>query len=150
MEKRSTSKLPHNPRLKCAAWIRRLQNFSYFPLGEIIMGEEKKLSSDALQWAYNEFVNDDPESVALLEEYEAKADIGQQVFDLRTQAGMTQAQLAELVGIAESVIHDLEEADCQGDSLAMLVRIGSALNKKVEVRFVAGTSNEADRVSEFQ
>ncbi|MBI4965189.1 MAG: helix-turn-helix domain-containing protein [Desulfomonile tiedjei] len=113
------------------------------------MGEEEKLSSDAFEWAYNEFVGNDPESMALFKEYEVKADIGQQVYDLRTRSGMTQAQLAELVGIAESVIHDLEEADYEGDSLTMLVRIASVLNQKIEVRFVPSTSNEAREVSEF-
>ena len=100
------------------------------------MGEEKKLSSDAFEWAYNEFVAGDPESEALFKEYEVKADIAQQIYDLRNQADLTQAALAELVGTTESVIQDLEEADYEGDSLGMLVRIGSVLNRKIEVRFV--------------
>ncbi|MEW6530888.1 MAG: XRE family transcriptional regulator [Thermodesulfobacteriota bacterium] len=111
------------------------------------MGEDKKLNSDAFHWAYNQFVDDDPESMALFKEYEVKADIGQQVYDLRNQAGLTQAQLAELVGVAESVIEELEEADYEGDSLAMLVRIGSALNKKIEVRFVTAAPTEAIEAS---
>jgi ribosome-binding protein aMBF1 (putative translation factor) len=111
------------------------------------MGEEKKLSSDAFEWAYNEFVAGDPESEALFKEYEVKADIAQQVYDLRNQADLTRAGLAELVGIAESIIRDLEEADYEGDSLGMLVRIGSALNRKIEIRFVPTISGES---SEFQ
>ncbi len=111
------------------------------------MGEEKKLSSDAFEWAYNEFVAGDPESEALFKEYEVKADIAQQIHDLRNQADLTQAELAKLVGITESIIQDLEEADDEGDSLGMLVRIGSALNRKIEVRFVPTVSGEA---SEFQ
>jgi DNA-binding XRE family transcriptional regulator len=66
------------------------------------MGEEKKLSSDAFGWAYNEFVAGDPESEALFKEYEVKADIAQQIYDLRNQADLTQAELAKLVGISRS------------------------------------------------
>jgi len=114
------------------------------------MGEEKKLSSDAFEWAYNEFIAGDPESDALFKEYEVKADIAQQIYDLRTQANLSQAALAELVGTTESVIQELEEADYEGDSLGMLVRIGSALNRKIEVRFVPPTPTEIRETSELE
>jgi ribosome-binding protein aMBF1 (putative translation factor) len=104
---------------------------------------DTKLSSDGYEWAYNEFIKNDPESLALFKEYQVKGDVAQQIYDLRTQAGLTQSQLAEIVGIEESVVNDLEEADYEGDSLAMLVRIASALNRRLEVRFVAAESGEA-------
>jgi predicted XRE-type DNA-binding protein len=113
------------------------------------MGEEKKLSSDAFEWAYNEFVAGDPESEALFKEYEVKANIAQQIYDLRNQGNLTQAALAELVGTTEAVIQELEEADYEGDSLGMLVRIGSALNRKIEVRFVPSVSAETSEASQL-
>ena len=116
-------------------------------MGGTIEREDKKLSSDAFEWAYNEFVAGDPEAEAVFNEYEVKADIAQQIYDLRNQADLTQAGLAELVGITESIIRELEEAEYEGDSLAMLVRIGSALNRKIEVRFVPAISSES---TEFQ
>ena len=50
--------------------------------------------------------------------------------------GMTQKQLAELVGTAHSVISRLEDADYQGHSLRMLLRISAPLHRRIEVRFV--------------
>lgn len=98
--------------------------------------EDRKFSSEGLQWLYDGFIRDDPEAVELFKEYEVKADIAKQVYDLRDQAGLSQAQMADLVGIEESVILCLEEADYEGDCLGMLVRIASALHKRVEVRVV--------------
>ncbi|MCC6389977.1 MAG: XRE family transcriptional regulator [Bryobacterales bacterium] len=58
------------------------------------------------------------------------------ILELRTKAGLTQAQLGKLIGTTASVICRLEDADYEGHSLAMLRRIGAALNKRVEIRFV--------------
>ncbi len=109
------------------------------------MGENK--TPDAFDWAYDEFIRNDPESVALFKEFEVRAEIGQQIYDLRTEAGLTQAQLAQIVGIAESVLNDLEEADYEGDSLGMLVKIASVLNRKVEIRCVPAATPEAAETS---
>jgi transcriptional regulator with XRE-family HTH domain len=55
---------------------------------------------------------------------------------LRTKAGLSQRQLAKLVGTTASVICLLEDADYQGHSLSMLRRIAAALNHRVEIRFM--------------
>jgi transcriptional regulator with XRE-family HTH domain len=57
--------------------------------------------------------------------------------DVRTKARLTQKKLAALVGTTASVISRLEDADYDGHSLAMLRRIASALDKRVEIRFVS-------------
>ena len=72
---------------------------------------------------------------ALLAE-EANAEIARKIYDLRTQAGLSQRALAKLVGTTASVICRLEDSDYEGHSLAMLRRIAGALNKRVEIRFV--------------
>ena len=51
-------------------------------------------------------------------------------------AGLTQAELAQLVGTTQSVISRLEDADYEGHSLSMLQRIADALHQRLEVRFV--------------
>jgi predicted transcriptional regulator len=51
-------------------------------------------------------------------------------------ACLTQTQLARVVGTTASVICRLEDAGYEGHSLAMLRKIGGALNRRVEVRFV--------------
>ncbi len=98
--------------------------------------EEKKLSSDAYQWAYDRYIKGDPEMEKYFEELGVKADIARQLYNLRNQAGLTQEQLADLVGISATVIDDVEEADYEGDFLGMASRIANALHRRVEVRLV--------------
>jgi ribosome-binding protein aMBF1 (putative translation factor) len=62
--------------------------------------------------------------------------VAQLIYDARMVAGMTQQQLAHLVGTKQSVIARLEDADYEGHSLTMLSRIAGALHQKLEVRFV--------------
>ena len=47
------------------------------------------------------------------------------------------------MGTTPSVISRLEDDDYEGHSLAMLRRIASALNKRVEIRFVPLESRRA-------
>ena len=63
-------------------------------------------------------------------------EIARKICELRTSAGLTQAQLGKLIGTTASVICRLEDADYEGHSLGMLRRIGAALNQRVVVRFV--------------
>ena len=73
----------------------------------------------------------------MLEEERANAEVARKIYALRTQAGLTQRQLARLVGTTASVIAQLEDADYEGHALAMLNRIAAALDKRVEIRFVS-------------
>lgn len=66
--------------------------------------------------------------------------IAQMIYDARSEAGLTQKELAKAVGTTQSVISHLESAEYKGHSLSMLERIAKALNKRVEVRFVAVTA----------
>jgi predicted XRE-type DNA-binding protein len=76
-----------------------------------------------------------PELAKAVEEESFNADIAQQVFDLRTEAKLTQKRLAELVGTQQSVISRIEDANYHGHSLMMLKRIASALNRRLQVDF---------------
>ena len=71
-----------------------------------------------------------------LEEARANEEIARKIRELRTAAGFTQTELAKLIGTTASVICRLEDADYEGHSLAMLRRIGVALNQRVKIRFV--------------
>ena len=73
----------------------------------------------------------------LLEEEMANAQIAQDIYDLRHEAGLTQQQLADKIGTSRSTIARLEDADYEGHSLSMLRRIASALNKKVQIQFIS-------------
>ncbi|HVS37391.1 MAG TPA: helix-turn-helix transcriptional regulator, partial [Gemmataceae bacterium] len=82
------------------------------------------------------FVEGDPEMAALIRKAKHDASVAQQVYDLRTQAGLTQKQLADLVKSQPSAICRLEDADYEGHSLGMLRRIAAALGKQVVVTFI--------------
>jgi DNA-binding XRE family transcriptional regulator len=58
------------------------------------------------------------------------------IHDARIKAGLTQAQLARLIGTKQPVISQLEDADYRGHSLTMLRRIAEALGKRVKIQFV--------------
>lgn len=100
------------------------------------MGRKSRFESAALEHAYARFVGDDEAQAAAFEDEVANAEIGRQIYDLRTKAGLTQAGLAKLVGTTASVISRLEDADYEGHSLAMLRRIAKGLDQRVEIRFL--------------
>jgi len=101
------------------------------------MARKRKPTTDAVEILHRRYFKGKPQRLAELEEERANAEVARAVYDLRKQAGLTQQQLAELVGTTSSVISRLEDADYAGHSLSMLRRIASALNKRVEIRFVA-------------
>ena len=78
----------------------------------------------------------DKELDKVLEEMRGADDVARKIVELRTSAGLSQRELAKLVGTTASVICRLEDADYEGHSLAMLRRIGTALKQRVEIRFV--------------
>jgi DNA-binding XRE family transcriptional regulator len=96
---------------------------------------EQGRTTDAVEILHRRYFEGRPERLALLEEERDNAEIARKIYELRTKAGLTQRELAKLVGTTASVICRLEDADYEGHSLGMLRRIASALNKRVEIRF---------------
>ena len=76
-------------------------------------------------------------------------EVAQMIYDARTKAGMSQRDLAELIGTRQSVIARLEDADYRGHSLTMLQRIGNALGQRLELRFVSVTRRGPRREKEL-
>jgi DNA-binding XRE family transcriptional regulator len=109
--------------------------------------EDNPPRRDAFEWLFGEFIGNDPERIASFQEERIKAEIARQAYDLREAAGLSQKELAVLVGTTEAVIDALEEADYEGDGLSLLVRIASVLSKKIEVRFVTSSATEPAGVS---
>lgn len=97
---------------------------------------EKRVSSDAFALIYHRYIKDDPARVASFQEELTKAQLASEIYQLRDQAGLSREQLAELVGTSPSVIEDIEEADYEGDFLAMASRMATALHRRVEVHLV--------------
>lgn len=97
---------------------------------------KKSATTDAVDILHHRYYKGRPERLVALEEARANDSVARQIAALRVQAGLTQRQLAKLVGTTASVICRLENADYEGHSLAMLNRIAAALNQRVEIHFV--------------
>ena len=97
----------------------------------------KEKTSDAVE-VLDRMMGTDPEMHRLVAEARVNAEVAQLIYGVRTRAKLTQKELAELIGSTQSVIARLEDADYEGHSLSMLQRIASALNKRLEIRFVPG------------
>src|SRR5215213_8425776 len=109
------------------------------------MGRPSRFQSKALDYLHDRYVGDDPERVAAYERSAANAEVAQLIYDLRTAAGLTQAELARRVETTRSVISRLEDADYDGHSLAMLRRVAKALGYRLEIGFEPIATNDSPR-----
>ncbi len=100
------------------------------------MAKRTKPAIDAVEILHRRFYRGKPARLKNLEAARANEEIAGKIHALRTAAGLTQTQLARLIGTTASVICRLEDADYEGHSLAMLRRIAGALNQRIEIRFV--------------
>ena len=100
------------------------------------MPKTKRPTTDAIEILHRRYYQGRPDRLAALEEARANDSVARKMTALRVQAGLTQRQLAKLVGTTASVICRLESADYEGHSLAMLNRIAAGLKQRVEIRFV--------------
>ena len=82
-------------------------------------------------------VSQDKKLRDLIAEETINVRIARMIHDARSKAGLTQKELAKLIGTTQSVIARLEDADYEGHSLNLLNRIATALNKRVDIRFLA-------------
>ena len=94
-----------------------------------------KKTTDAVDILHRRYVEGDPEMEALIKEERIRAEVAAELYQLRTQLGLSQRALAKKSGTSASVICKLENADYEGDSLAMLRRIAAVLNKRVQGSF---------------
>ena len=83
---------------------------------------------------------DDPELRFLIEQETVNARVAQMIYEARKKAGLTQEQLAKLIGTGQPTIARLEDADYQGHSLLMLMKISATLGKKFDIRWAKETS----------
>jgi ribosome-binding protein aMBF1 (putative translation factor) len=95
----------------------------------------KKKTSDALK-IMDQMGSKIPDYRQKVEEEVANLEVASRIHKLRTEAGLSQQELAERIGTTQSVISRLEDADYEGHSLAMLNRIAAAMKRRVEIHFV--------------
>jgi DNA-binding XRE family transcriptional regulator len=97
----------------------------------------KKKTTDGLKIIREEFFKDDPNVAEKIELELQRCEIGQKIYDLRNEAGLTQAQLAKKVGRSRTLITRLEDADYDGHSLLMLRKVAAAVGRRVEISLPA-------------
>ena len=100
------------------------------------MPTKRKFKSAAVQELYDEPVDND---TAAQEEFEGglvNIEAAQLIYAMRTKAGLSQRQLARRVGTSASAINRLEADDYQGHTIAMVRRIATALNRRLELHAI--------------
>jgi DNA-binding XRE family transcriptional regulator len=95
-----------------------------------------KKTTNGIQILRKRFVKNDAEMARMVREEKANMAVAQKICDLRNEAGVSQRELAKLVGTSASVICRLEDADYDGHSLSMLHRIAAALDRRIDIQFV--------------
>lgn len=98
--------------------------------------KKKGKRTNAVESLHQRYIGDSPERRVSLETERVNADVAQAIYDLRKEAGLTQKELADLVGTTQSVISRLEDADYEGHSLSMLSRIAGHLNRRLVIKMV--------------
>ena len=93
----------------------------------------QKAQTDAVDILRRKYVGDDAARAANVERERTNAEVAQLIYDRRVAAGLSQKDLAKLVGTTQSVISRLEDADYGGHSLTMLQRIARALGQRVTI-----------------
>ena len=98
-------------------------------------------TNDALK-ILQQLTSEDPGMEEMIKDASLNAELAQLIYHVRTQAGLTQQQLADRVGTKQSVIARLEDAEYEEHSLSMLQRIARALNQRLEVHLIPIASEE--------
>lgn len=103
--------------------------------------KNRKSRGDALDIVWREQYEGHPERIAALEHERLNVAIAQAIYDLRKKAGLTQADLARMVGTQPSAISRLENSDYNGHSLSMLIKVVAVFMGRVSLSIVPATPN---------
>ncbi|MDP3974011.1 MAG: helix-turn-helix domain-containing protein [Candidatus Daviesbacteria bacterium] len=105
-----------------------------------------KRRKDDLDRYTEELLKRHPEMKGEMDKVREEWDIAFQVVNLRKKAGLTQKQLAELVGTKQSNIARLESADNTSYTRETLYKIAKALKARLEIRIVPLESSKSAQV----
>lgn len=97
---------------------------------------------DDLDKLTEKLLKEDPSLKEEFDKADQAWDIAFQIRDLRQKVGLTQKQLAELVGTKQSNIARIEDADYTRYTLTTLEKVTRALKAKLEVRIVPASHRE--------
>ncbi len=80
-----------------------------------------------------ERIDADPKLADEVDEEDFNAEVAVMIYEARVAVGLTQKDLAELIGTHQSVIARLEDADYSGHSLPMLRKIAAATHRRLRL-----------------
>ncbi len=100
----------------------------------------RKRKDNAVNILQERYIGEKAGRLASLEEERLSAQVARSIYQMRIDAGMTQRQLADLIGTTQSVISRLEDADYEGHSLSMVSRIATALDRRLKVEVIESSS----------
>ena len=121
------------------------------------MNKKRKRTTDAVTILHHRYIKGDPERLAAIEAEREKIKIAEQVYALRIERGLTQQQLADIMGTTQSVISRIESTDYESERIETLQKLAVALKCDLDVRFVPETqlpstikhdANETSQTSE--
>ena len=95
-----------------------------------------KRVKDDLDKTIEKALRQDPSLAERLERVDQAWDIAFQIINLREKAGLTQRELADLVGTKQSNIARLESADYTGYTLKTLEKVTKALQARLEIKII--------------
>ena len=111
---------------------------------------KKKKTTDAVAILEKLFIKGDPARLAAIEAEREKIKIAEQVYALRTEQGLTQQQLADIMGTTQSVISRIESTDYESERLDTLQKLATALHCRLEVRFVSEAESTSMTGDKFE
>lgn len=82
-------------------------------------------------------IGEDIQLQQMLTEASLLSEVAQLVYDTRIEAGLTQQEFAELIGIQENILADLEDADYQGNFIVILTKIATVFQRKLKLELVS-------------
>jgi DNA-binding XRE family transcriptional regulator len=99
------------------------------------MAKTKK-TNNTVEILHKRYIGKNKQRLESLEKERENLTITGYIYNLRIENGLSQKQLAELIGTTQSVISRLEDADYNGHSLAILRKIAFAFHRKLQIQFV--------------
>ena len=99
------------------------------------MRPKKKKTSNAVEIMHKRYIKGNKKRLRYIEQETKRVEVAQQIYDIRKQAGLNQKEFAERVGMKQSVISRLENADYRGYKVDTLQRIAQAMNQELHIHF---------------
>ena len=95
-----------------------------------------KWIKDDIDRLTEKLLKQDPSFKVEMDKADQAWDIAFQLYDLREKMGLTQTELAKLVGTKQSNIARIESADYTGYTLKTLEKVTKALKARLEIKIV--------------